>query len=143
MIPSSVKEIEDEAFFNCNLESIIVAPKNSNYVSIHNCLLDSSKTKLILGCRSSRIPNGVEVIERSAFEGCTSLEKIDIPESVKEIMPKAFCGCTNLKIINIGQKENIEIAKDAFKDCPKAIEIGLYDDYWDKFFEECEREEHE
>ena len=48
------------------------------------------------------IPNGITLIDRGAFKGCTSLASVTIPESVKEIDKDAFEGCTSLKEIQFG-----------------------------------------
>ena len=43
--------------------------------------------------RTITIPEGVEEIRESAFQGCSKLEKVVIPESVKSIGQNAFKGC--------------------------------------------------
>ncbi len=66
-IPSSVKEISDEAFYNCsNLTSVI-------------------------------IPNGVTVIGNRAFYYCESLKSVTLPDSLKLIGQEAFFACYNLE----------------------------------------------
>ena len=50
-----------------------------------------------MNCNSLRritIPEGVEEIGESAFQGCSKLEKVVIPKSVKSIGQNAFKGCT-------------------------------------------------
>lgn len=46
---------------------------------------------------SVSIPEGVTVIEGSAFENCVNLETVVLPNTVMEIGAYAFAGCTNLK----------------------------------------------
>ena len=49
-----------------------------------------------MNCDSLRritIPEGIEEIGESAFQGCSKLEKVVIPKSVKMIGQNAFKGC--------------------------------------------------
>lgn len=94
VIPEGITEIGDFAFSNCHsLENILVSADNPSYVSINNCCLSKDLRKLIFGCRSSIIPEGISMIEESAFEGCVGLTSIVMPEGVKEIGWDAFSGC--------------------------------------------------
>ena len=43
------------------------------------------------------MPNGVKIIDDSAFEYCTSLKSIEIPSSVKSIGKWVFYNCTSLE----------------------------------------------
>ena len=62
------------------------------------------------------LPNTVETIGNSTFEGCDSLNSIIIPNSVKTIGSKAFCGCGNLTNVSMGN--SVETIGDyAFEDC--------------------------
>ena len=51
-----------------------------------------------------RVPDGVEVIGKGAFKGCTSIEEVILPENITDIMKDAFKGCRNLKKINFPSK---------------------------------------
>ena len=49
-----------------------------------------------MNCDSLRritIPDGVEEIGESAFQGCSKLEKVAVPKSVKSIGQNVFKGC--------------------------------------------------
>ena len=71
-VPEEVKEILDEAFYNCaELTSVCMA---------HN----------------------VETIGSSAFSGCTSLESVLLSEKIAAIPVYLFESCTNLKSVNLG-----------------------------------------
>ena len=87
LIPDSVTEIGENAFFGCT------------------------------GLTSSiNIPDSVTNIGDHAFEGCEGLTSINIPDSVTEIGDYAFFGCTGLTSINIPDSVT-EIGWCAFKDC--------------------------
>jgi hypothetical protein len=68
-IPSTVKSIEVDAFFNC------------------------------VGLTSITLPSQLQAINDWAFENCTGLNTISIPESVQTISSQAFYNCTNLDSI--------------------------------------------
>ena len=68
-----------------------------------------------------QLPNTLTLIERSSFEGCTSLSQIVIPGNVAEIEEDAFRGCTKLVDVKVYTSEVTidEEAKDAiFPECP-------------------------
>lgn len=94
VIPEGVTEIDCGAFGGCtNLTTISVSVDNPSYVSINNCCLSKDLRRLIFGCRSSIIPDGVSMIEWDAFRDCTGLTSIRIPDSVTAIGVSAFYGC--------------------------------------------------
>ena len=125
VIPEGITEIGDFAFSNCpSLENILVSADNPSYVSINNCCLSKDLRKLIFGCRSSIIPEGVSMIEESAFEGCVGLTSLVIPEGVKEIGWDAFSGCTGLTNIVIPDSVT-EINGGAFFGCTSLTSIVI------------------
>ncbi|MBQ2458247.1 MAG: leucine-rich repeat domain-containing protein, partial [Bacteroidaceae bacterium] len=78
IIPPSVTEIGDGAFFGC-----------------------SSLTSI-------SIPPSVTEIGHSAFFGCSNLTSISIPSSVTEIGHSAFSRCSNLTSISIPKGCEVE-----------------------------------
>ena len=125
VIPEGITEIGDFAFSNCpSLENILVSADNPSYVSINNCCLSKDLRKLIFGCRSSIIPEGISMIEESAFEGCVGQTSIVMPEGVKEIGRDAFSGCTGLTNIVIPDSVT-EINGGAFFGCTSLSSIVI------------------
>lgn len=105
-IPVSIKEVSPKAFHGCNaLKEIIVNPKNKNLDSRQNCnaIIDTEDSTLILGCKKTIIPSGVEKIGPYAFYDCAQLTNIIIPEGVTKIGDYAFGGCTALKSVSLPQ----------------------------------------
>lgn len=103
MIPDSVADIEDLAFYDCvNLTKITVEVNNSNYSNdSEGVLFNKTKSEIIKypegNMRTSyTIPNSVTDIRVSAFERCYNLKNITIPDSVMNIGESAFYDCQNL-----------------------------------------------
>ena len=136
-IPSSVTEIWEYAFENCNniesinisesfiildekifnncnsLKSITVAEKNAIYSSKEGVLFNKAGTELI------RYP-----------EGKTDLE-YTIPSSVKTVRPYAFLGCSSLERVTI--PSSVGRITDSFEDCSSLESIDVEDDNYNYF----------
>ena len=83
VLPADVKTIGENSFYNCSGLKSITYQGSSN----------SKKNALDL-------PDTVEIIGRSAFKGCSSLEgKVTLPSALHEIYATAFEGCSSLKSI--------------------------------------------
>lgn len=126
-IPHKVAIIEESAFRGCTgLTSITVADNNIVYDSRDesNAIIETASNKLIAGCATTVIPEGITEIEDWAFYGCTELTGITIPEGMLRIGSYAFCGCTSLTSITI-PKSVTSIGHDAFSDCIGLKEIAV------------------
>ena len=62
------------------------------------------------------LPNCLNYIPQSAFEGCSALEYINISESINSIQSRAFKNCSNLKSV-ILNNNNTAISSEAFSGC--------------------------
>ena len=167
-LPNSVTTIDQEAFYGCTgLTSITVGAGNTIYDSRDNCnaIIEKSTNKLIAGCKTTIIPNTVEIIDAGAFSGQTGLTSITIPESVTSIGIGAFLdcnsltsvtipsnvtsigiyafGCTNLTSVTVGKSDPVSITANTFTNCANAtlyVPAGsktTYQnaDYWKDFKE--------
>eukprot|EP00980_Cylindrotheca_fusiformis_P012829 scaffold3167_cov121-Cylindrotheca_fusiformis.AAC.2 len=70
-IPSTVKGIDDGAFYDCTRVMTLV------------------------------LHEGLERIGENAFDGCRGLTLVDIPSTTKVIDCRAFCGCHGLETLRL------------------------------------------
>lgn len=140
-IPGSVTFIGESAFSGCSgLTSIVVDEGNTKYDSRNNCnaTIETASNALILGCKSTIIPNSVTSIGDSAFSGCSGLTSVTIPNSVTSIGNSAFGGCTGLTSLTIGNSVT-SIGENAFMGCSTLAEVDLnsVSNLGDKAFSGC------
>lgn len=94
-IPASVEKIE-YCIWKCkSFEKIKVSKKNPHFCDIDGVLFNKNQTELRLypvgkNISTYRIPETVEILNTSAFVGCTKTQKIIVSDSVKSIKDLAF-----------------------------------------------------
>lgn len=101
-ISSTVNSIAGHIFTKCNgLSKIMVSPDNQTYSSRDGCNAVLCGSKLVVGCKDTKIPPNVSSLEIAAFSGCTALTEIELPSYLTRIPEMAFLSCTSLKSIKI------------------------------------------
>ena len=115
VIPSSVTFIGEWAFRYCaGLTSIKVDSGNPIYDSRDDCnaIIRTEYNALIVGCKSTVIPNSVTTISEWAFQGCSGLTNVTIPNSVTSIGDLAFSECSGLASIIVESGNPIFDSRD-------------------------------
>ena len=105
-IGENIHSIGLYAFRGCsNIEGIVVSEDNQVFDSRQDCdaIIESDTNTLLVGCKNTVIPDSVEKIGSSAFEGCTGLTSINIPRYVNIVSSDAFKGCTGLTSITVDE----------------------------------------
>ena len=153
-LPKSVKEIEERAFYMCDISSINIPESVEKIGSgafsgsyIRSIILPeglSLSSNAFVDCRllvSINIPNSVLSISFSGcvslenvilhdgvqyidFFNCTSLSSIVIPESVTFISDAAFCNCISLSSVTIPESV-VAININAFSGCSNLASITI------------------
>ena len=97
-------EIWESAFEGCSSLSTIVIPSGMSTLSC-KVFKDCTNLQSVTLLEEPSFEygyyhrKGVNKIEESAFEGCTSLKSITLPSTVNEVQEDAFYNCTSLKDI--------------------------------------------
>jgi hypothetical protein len=87
-IGENVMEIDPDIFVNCKkIKSLVVDDNNKTYDSRNNCnaIIETKSNTLILGCNTSKIPNGVKNITKRAFADCGRMRNITLPSTLEYI----------------------------------------------------------
>ena len=127
VIPDSVTNIGDYAFWGCTSLKSLVIPDSVNSIG----------DRVFSGCCSLKslvIPDSVSSIGERAFEDCTSLSSLVIPDGVTSIGHCAFRGCYSLSNIVIPNGVT-SIGGCAFSRCKSLVEVVIPDSvtsigYW-------------
>ncbi|MBR4103057.1 MAG: leucine-rich repeat domain-containing protein, partial [Thermoguttaceae bacterium] len=120
-IPASVKVLGPAGVACTGLEKIEVEEGNEILKVVDGALLSKDGKRLhrlppALKKKSYKIPDGVEIVGRSALGGNVTLETVELPASVTTLERDAFYRCVSLKAIAIPAKTE-QIDKSAFAYC--------------------------
>lgn len=123
-IPSTVKKIGYDAFYECSRLSSVILPNGVTSIgefAFYNC---SNLTRVTL-------PNTVKKIGGDAFRWCEKLSKITLPDSVLKLGSGAFCDC-NITSMHIPANVT-DIGKGLFGYCDKLVKVTV--DEKNKFYD--------
>src|SRR5574344_218862 len=103
-LPKNVKSIDSERIFaGCDsLSSIVVDKDNKVYDSRQECnaIVETKSSKVIAGCTTSKLVEGLKEIGDFAFQGTSA---IVIPKSMTQISAEAFWDCDALSKITVNK----------------------------------------
>lgn len=130
IIPKSVKNIVvyeyESVFAGCqSLVHIEVEEGNTVYDSRDNCnaIIKTSTNELIIGCKTTIIPQSVKSLANKSFAG-TGIKEIVIPSHIEKIGGRAFLGCYELEKVEF-QDGLKSIPEFCFGDCSSLKEVHL------------------
>lgn len=109
IIGDAITGIDCRAFDGfTNLESIKVDPANRVYDSRDNCngIVESASNTLVVGCKTTTVPEGITGIGEYAFKWCSGPESFNLPSSLLSIGSYAFMGCDSLTSLTIPANVN-------------------------------------
>lgn len=118
-LPSSVAEIGNYAFLDCQGIKKLIIPESVKYIG----------SGAFYGCTNLaevNLADSITVIRESTFEMCVNLSSITFPDSVKEIGARAFTRCHNLKSVSFGGGVE-RIGDYCFEMCDSLEEIIIPD----------------
>lgn len=99
ILPDSVSEISDGAFYYCNNLKSITLSKNLTLI----------RGRAFRNCHSLaeiNIISRIEYIGDYAFQTCIELKKINLPKTLSTVSSSAFIGCSKLEFVTLGDGFN-------------------------------------
>ena len=140
-IHKNIQSISGNAFELCyELDEINVSVENPYYTSVKdsNALLSKDGKTLLVGCRTTVIPERVETIGHNAFGGRYSKLMLCIPENIKSIEAFAFSGCNAICEVILPESLH-SIGSYAFSRCVNlsTVQMSAPVTIEDETFSEC------
>ena len=118
-IPSSVTEIKQAAFLDCQTLTNISIPSSVNKIEDHafyRCY----------ALKKANVPAGVTSLEKSVFEQCKALIEVSLPAGLKSIGVWAFWGCESLKEVTIPDGVT-DLGEEVFQGCKSLTKAVIPD----------------
>ena len=112
--PSTLKEIQYDAFSGCGLDIIDLSSTNLKKIE-WSCFSYNYAKKIIL-------PKRIEDICYGAFSG-NFIEEIFFPDTLKSLGKTSFEGCPMLKRIDLSNTKLTELKEEVFRNCVSLEEI--------------------
>lgn len=126
-IGASLRTIVPSDFAGCtSLARLSVVPGNPWLDSRDHCnaVIETASNTLLMGCKTSRVPETLTAIGPSAFEDCTGLTDIEFPDAVTTMGASAFKGCKALTSITL--PVSLEAISDyLFMNCSSLQDITI------------------
>ncbi len=116
-IPSSVKTVKSEAFYDCGALKSVIMPDN-----VTN--LGTSSFYRCVNLQNVSFSKNLTSIPEKAFSKCSSLVSVDLPYSLITIEKEAFSECTKLSSV-IMQQQVTSIGERAFIFCKNLISVAF------------------
>jgi len=106
VFPESLTSIQNSAFVNCSQLTNVTFPQDMDSIGAYSF---SSTNMQVL-----RLPEGMNVIDKGAFEQIKCLRELHLPKYINKIEKFAFTFCSNLQYIYSPSMNPITISKTVF-----------------------------
>ena len=121
-IPSTVTEIQQEAFRNTGLTSVEIEAADQNVErSIGNGAFATNNNLATID-----IPEGFTKISDNAFQNCNSLTNVIVPSTMEQMWNNVFEGCTALESVSF-KGETTFSGSAIFKNCTALENVELHE----------------
>ncbi|MDE6597893.1 MAG: leucine-rich repeat protein, partial [Clostridia bacterium] len=148
VIPKTVTQIDERAFINCtSLKAVYFIDEIAPDVNVEDIIPDANLTTIM--SRAFENCTGLELVDlrncktitvdRSAFNNCTSLTKIENMATIGTMYQYAFEGCTSLKSVDLS---GLHVSgRSVFKNCTSLEEVktAYYTAIGEYMFEGCSK----
>lgn len=109
-LPSTLKKINDKAFYGCNKMKKVDFSKCTSLIEIgDNVFYLCKKLEEIV------LPDSVKTIGDGAFEFCEKLRKIVMPSSLEELGDRVFMSCDSLEEVDMSKVTKLTTIPKRFK----------------------------
>ena len=109
-LPSTLKKINDDAFYGCNKMKKVDFSKCTSLIEIgDNVFYACKKLEEIV------LPDSVTTIGDGAFEHCEKLRKIVMPSSLEELGDSVFIFCDSLEEVDMSKVTKLTTIPKRFK----------------------------
>lgn len=130
ILPNTLEKIESGIFVECTKLESITVPFLGDVLNSSNAYLgyffqtygDESNIGVVNSLKNINILNAIEIKE-NAFKGCSYIQNIIFPNTVTSFGVSAFEGCSSLQSIDILEVEVLE--SNLFKDCTSLTSLNL------------------
>jgi hypothetical protein len=116
--PSTLTNIDNECFYDCNLKMDTVDLSATKLTTIGSWFSRNSYLKVV------KLPDTATTLEANAFYFCRSLSVLTLPESIKTIGSSAFYYCDSLREVTIPSLVT-EIPYGCFYGCNSLSKVSL------------------
>lgn len=124
-LPVSVAKIGPNAFENSNVGTIEINRKNPFLECRNNAVIKKDSAKIVFAVTNAkRLPAGVKIIGENAYQYNNGLKNVTIPGSVVSIGCYAFADCQNLKAVRMSDNI-VELPDELFSDCLNLQSVRL------------------
>ena len=142
IFPSSLKKIDYQAFFACDMDSVYLNDgleflgdgafsccENLKYAYVPESVIETNLTGMKTGifhrCENlTKVDWFAQILPQGLVSSCYSLPSFTIPDYVEEVGAQAFAYCTSIRLIKIPNSVKA-IGKQAFQNCTLFTHVTL------------------